>query len=67
MPTETDTGPQRIWIEIETSEGSIAGTLHRGEEPVRPFHGWLELVALLEETCAPSAPQGDVSLSSDGP
>ena len=42
---------ERIWIEIDGLGRSLAGALHKGTA-VRRFTGWLELVALLEETCA---------------
>jgi hypothetical protein len=45
--------PARAWIEIEVEASSIAGALHRGDEPVRQFDGWLELVSLLEDLRRP--------------
>jgi hypothetical protein len=43
-----DPTPDRLWIEVDTAADPICGVIHRGPEPVRRFHGWLELVALLE-------------------
>jgi hypothetical protein len=51
-----DTGRRRVWIELDVDADSIAGTVHRGEEPVRPFTGWLELVAVLEAVRRPPDP-----------
>jgi hypothetical protein len=54
--------PARVWIEVDVEAGSIAGALHRGDDPVRQFVGWLELVSLIEglrppaSDCDPSAP-----------
>jgi hypothetical protein len=40
--------PDRVWIEIDPAAEPIAGVIHHGSAPARPFAGWLELVALLE-------------------
>ena len=40
--------PGRVWIELDLRSESIAGALHGANDTVRPFHGWLELVAVLE-------------------
>lgn len=40
--------PDHLWIEVDLGAKSIAGAIHSGRDPVRPFDGWLELVALLE-------------------
>jgi hypothetical protein len=54
--------PARVWIEVDVEAASIAGALHRGDDPVRQFVGWLELVSLIEglrppaSDCDPSAP-----------
>jgi hypothetical protein len=45
----------RVWIEIDPAREPIAGVVHDGSEPDRPFAGWLELVALLEATRRPGA------------
>jgi hypothetical protein len=44
----SDPAPDRVWIEIDPAREPIAGVVHHGTEPARPFAGWLELVALLE-------------------
>ena len=44
----TNPVPDRVWIEIDPAAEPIAGVMHHGSEPARPFAGWLELVALLE-------------------
>jgi hypothetical protein len=44
----TDSLPDRVWVEVDASAEPIAGLIHRGADPARPFAGWLELVALLE-------------------
>jgi hypothetical protein len=46
--------PARVWIEVDVEAASIAGALHRGDEPARQFAGWLELVSLLEGLCPPA-------------
>jgi hypothetical protein len=44
----TDAPPDRVWVEVDAASEPIAGLIHRGRSPARPFAGWLELVALLE-------------------
>jgi hypothetical protein len=47
-----------VWIELDVGAESIAGAIHRGEDPARPFTGWLELVALLEAVRRPVGADG---------
>jgi hypothetical protein len=44
----SDPASDRLWIEIDPGSDPICGAIHRGAEPVQRFHGWLELVAVLE-------------------
>jgi hypothetical protein len=44
----SDPASDRLWIELDRAADPICGAIHRGAEPVQRFHGWLELVALLE-------------------
>ena len=44
----TDAAADRVWVEVDAAAEPIAGLVHRGADPARPFAGWLELVALLE-------------------
>jgi hypothetical protein len=48
MHRSRDPVPDHLWIEVDLGAKSIAGAIHSGSDPVRPFDGWLELVALLE-------------------
>jgi hypothetical protein len=48
MHSSRERVPAHLWIEIDVGATSIAGAVHHGSDPVRPFDGWLELVALLE-------------------
>jgi hypothetical protein len=57
----------RIWIEIDPRSSSIAGSLHHGPDPVRPFHGWLELVSLIEAICAPEPATGELRPTGESP
>ncbi len=52
MPT--DECPQ-LWFEVDPDRDPIAGHMHAGAEPRRPFDSWLELVALIEEARATRA------------
>jgi hypothetical protein len=61
MHSSRDNAPPRVWIEVDVEARSIAGVLHRGDRPVRPFDGWLELVALLEDLRQPAANDGSPS------
>ncbi|MEA2422784.1 MAG: hypothetical protein QOF55_1883 [Thermoleophilaceae bacterium] len=61
MHSSRETVPARVWIEVDVQAASIAGALHRGDDPVRPFSGWLELVALLENLRQPAAGGGGPS------
>lgn len=44
----SDPATDRLWIEIDLAAEPISGVIHNGSASVRPFEGWLELVALLE-------------------
>jgi hypothetical protein len=44
----SDPASDRLVIEIDPASDPICGVIRRGTEPVRRFHGWLELVAVLE-------------------
>jgi hypothetical protein len=57
-PMCTDAPPNRVWVEVDASAEPIAGLVHRGAAPARPFAGWLELVALLESERGPAIDQG---------
>jgi hypothetical protein len=46
--------PDRVWIEVDPASEPIAGVIHDGSGPGRPFAGWLELVALLEAARGPA-------------
>jgi hypothetical protein len=59
--------PARVWIEIDVEAASIAGALHRGAEPVRPFDGWLELVSLLEDLRRPPTDHDQAEHTTDPP
>jgi hypothetical protein len=61
MHSSREKTPARVWIEVDVESASIAGVLHRGDGPVRPFDGWLELVALLEDLRQPAANDGSPS------
>jgi hypothetical protein len=53
----SDPAEDRVRIEIDPAAEPIAGLIHHGSRPARPFSGWLELIALLEsERGAPSGP-----------
>ena len=56
-----DARPERVWIEVDPASDPIAGVVHQGVEPGRPFSGWLELVALLESTRGPAPSRGSPS------
>jgi hypothetical protein len=56
-----DPRPDRVWIELDPDAGSIAGSVHRGNDPVRTFAGWLELAALLDSVLPPPSPDGDTA------
>ena len=49
MPTQE---PSRLWFELNPGSDPIEGQMHADGNPSRPFHSWLELVALIEETRA---------------
>ncbi len=49
MPPE---GFPRLWFEVDPVRDPIAGQMHAGAGPTRPFHNWLELAALIEQTRA---------------
>lgn len=49
MPTNECPG---LWFEVDPDRDPIAGHMHVSGEPTRPFHSWLELVALIEQTRA---------------
>lgn len=49
MPTQK---PSRLWFELNSGSDPIDGQMHADDNPSRPFHSWLELVALIEETRA---------------
>jgi hypothetical protein len=53
----SDPNVNRVWIEIDASSEPIAGVVHHGCEPDRPFAGWLELVAVLEAARRPRPDQ----------
>jgi hypothetical protein len=53
--------PDHIWIEVDLGAKSIAGAIHSGSGSIRPFDGWLELVALLE------AARGSAAAGADEP
>jgi hypothetical protein len=40
----------RVWFEIDWDSDPIGGRVYVTGAPVRPFSGWLELIALIEET-----------------
>ena len=58
MHSRRDSADDRIWIEVDLGAKSIAGAVHSGDDPVRPFDGWLELVALLETARRPAIAEG---------
>jgi hypothetical protein len=37
------------WLELDLSGETVAGTLHDRDRAPRPFSGWLDLVAAIEE------------------
>ncbi len=51
MTLRPDIAAEHIWIEIDPLAKPIAGAVHHGPASVRPFAGWLELVALVEAAC----------------
>jgi hypothetical protein len=57
--------PQRISFELEVGRKPIAGALHELDGRVRPFSGWLELIALVEEVQSGCAPGGRVDRDYD--
>jgi hypothetical protein len=59
--------PARPWIELDVEAASIAGALHRGDEPVRQFDGWLELVSLLEDLRRPAHDRDQSEHATDPP
>jgi hypothetical protein len=63
MPEHAD----RVWIEIDPTRGTIAGSLHRGPETVQRFHGWLELVSLIEAVRGPDDPAADPGPAPESP
>jgi len=58
MQSEREGCPDRAWIALDLRADPIAGALYRGNEAVRPFHGWLELVAMLEAVRRPRGSDG---------
>lgn len=55
---------QRIVIEVHPGDGPIIGTfLADGRRKSTPFHGWIELLALLE--IARAHPQSEVDVKDD--
>jgi hypothetical protein len=55
MHSSREATPASVWIEVDVEAASIAGVLHRGDDPVRRFDGWLELVAMLEDLRRPGS------------
>ena len=53
MPTA---GTPRLWFEVDADRDPIAGQMHIYGEHPRSFEGWLELVALIEQTRSPEPP-----------
>ena len=43
---------ERVVLELDAGTGPISGALRGGGGEWRPFHGWLELAAALEEARA---------------
>jgi len=63
----TDPAPERVWIEVDPAAEPIAGLIHHGAAPARPFAGWLELVALLESERRPPTESEPTRPAADAP
>jgi hypothetical protein len=45
-----------VWIELDPAAEPIGGVIHRGAAAVGSFHGWVELMALMDTVREPPDP-----------
>jgi hypothetical protein len=51
-------GTAHVMLAIDIDSDPISGLLSNGSGPSRPFHGWIELVALVEAVRSASPEDG---------
>jgi hypothetical protein len=53
MCTNSHADAERVWIELDPATEPIAGVIHRGPAAIGSFHGWVELMALIDTVREP--------------
>jgi hypothetical protein len=51
-PTAGEAAPVRLTLELLPGSDPIAGSVRVAESGMRPFAGWIDLVAVIEEAIA---------------